>query len=557
MRLRISGPLACTLALLLSNSVLAAGAAPIKVSHGDPFADCRLGANDFGSVNYRSAEVEPWIADNPANTDNLIGTWQQDRWSDGGAKGQVASWSFDGGKTWGQTPQPFTTCAQPFYETPVLKYERTSDPWVSFGPDGTAYAVSLPFDGDFIRNGLGAAVSRDGGRTWIQQQDIDPLVADPNTFNPTDDKQSVTADPLHPGWAYIVWDQFHDLFVCTAAPSRAAIKTGHDSPKRSARAAVTTQKPCGSTAPTYFSRTTNFGKTWSKPRPIVPAGVNEQTIGNQIVVNRQTGTLYDFYDYINAKGENNIEMVFSTNRGATWSHRLHVQRLATDEETNPCGCGVTDPRPPFNPLRTGDIIPSAAVDPNTGQLYVIWQDGRANPDPTATNDMLYASTSAGGGLPGSWSAPARVNPPNDLAAFTAAISVNSQSQVGVLYYDFTPPLTSPDVLLTDTWFASTAGPGLDFGPRKLVGGPFNMTAAPVAAGFFTGDYMGLAAKIGVGENQSGEQASSGNNNKGEGTGFVPIFVMTNCTDNSCTAVGTPDGTPTGPDSTDAFTSGST
>lgn len=553
MRLRISGPLACALALLLSNSALAAGAAPTKVSHGDPFANCRLGANDFGSVNYRSAEVEPWIADNPANTNNLIGTWQQDRWSDGGAKGQVASWSFDGGKTWGQTPQPFTTCAQPFYETPVLRYERTSDPWVSFGPDGTAYAVSLPFDGDFIRGGLGAAVSRDGGRTWIRQQDIDPLIANPNTFNPSDDKQSVTADPLHPGWAYIVWEQFHDLFVCTAAPSRAAIRTGHDSARRSARAAVTTQKPCGSTAPTYFSRTTNFGRTWSKPRPIVPTGVNEQTIGNQIVVNRQTGTLYDFYDYINAKGENNIEMVFSTNRGATWSDRLHVQRLATNEETNACGCGVTDPRPPFNPLRTGDIIPSAAIDPNTGQLYVIWQDGRANPDPNATNDMLYASTSTGGGLTGTWSAPARVNPPNDLAAFTAAISVNSQSQVGVLYYDFTPPLTSPDILLTDTWFASTAGPGLDFGPRKLVGGPFNMTAAPVARGFFTGDYMGLAAKLGVGENQSGEQ-TGGNNSEGEGTGFVPLFVMTNCTDTSCAAVGTPDGTPAGPDSTDAFTS---
>jgi hypothetical protein len=79
----------------------------------------------------------------------------------------------------------------------------------------------------------------------------------------------------------------------------------------------------------------------------------------------------------------------------------------------------------------------------------------------------------------------------------------------------------------------------------------------LARGFFTGDYIGLAAKIGVGENQSGEQTTGGNNNEGEGTGFVPIFVMTNCTDNSCAAVGTPDGTPAGPDSTDAFTSGST
>jgi hypothetical protein len=552
-RLLMGCALACTLGVVLSSTVLAAGPAVIKVSKGDPFAACRVGGNIFGAVNYQSAEVEPWIAANPANAGNLIGTWQQDRWSDGGAKGQVASWSFDGGKTWGQTPQPFTTCAQPFYKTPVLNYERTSDPWVSIGPDGTAYAVSLPFDGDFIRNGLGAAVSHDGGRTWVRQQDIDPLVANPDTLNPSDDKQSVTADPLRPGWAYAVWDQFHDVFVCPTAAARAAVRSGHDTVHRAARAATTAAAvPCGFTAPSYFSRTLDGGKTWSKPKLIVPTGINEQTIGNQIVINRQTGTLYNFYNYINAAGEDNIEMVFSTNHGATWSKRLHVQRLASNAETSACFCGVTYPGDPNKALRTGDIIPSAAIDPNTGQLYVIWQDGRANPDPAAMNDMLFASTSTAGGLVGTWSDPVRVNPPDDKAAFTAAIAVNSRGQVGVSYYDFAPPLTSPDILLTDTWFSSTDGPGLEFGPRKLIGGPFNMEAAPVARGFFTGDYIGLAAQIG-GE-QNGPQNGSTNGEDNGGAGFVSLFVMTNCRDNSCAAVGTADGTPAGSDSTDAFTS---
>jgi hypothetical protein len=533
--------------LVLSNTVLAAG--PTKVSQGDPFSNCRLGGDDFG-VNYRSAEVEPWIAANQANTNNLIGTWQQDRWSDGGAKGQVASWSFDGGKTWGQTPQPFTLCAQPYYKT-VLQYERASDPWVSIGPDGTAYAVSLPFDGDSIRNGLGAAVSQDGGRTWVRQQDIDPLIADPNTLSPSDDKESVTADPLNAGWAYIVWDQFHDVFVCPNTSARAAVRSGRDTVRRVSRGAITAQAPCGFTAPSYFSRTKDGGRTWSKPKPIVPTGVNEQTIANQIVINRQNGTLYNFYDYINAAGENNLEMVFSTNRGATWSQRLHVQRIATNAEIiRDCFCGVTYPGDESKPIRTGDVIPSPAIDPNTGQLYVIWQDGRANPDPTAKNDMLFASTSSEGGLPGTWSDPVRVNPPGVKAAFTAAISVNKQSQVGVTYYDFTPRLTSPNILLTDVWFATTRGAGLDFGPRTLIGGPFNMLAAPFASGFFVGDYMGLAAKIGVGQEQG---SNPGNGGDSEG-GFVPLFVMANCANRSCTAVGTSDGTPAGPDSTDAYTS---
>src|SRR5207302_2703037 len=85
---------------------------------------------------------------------------------------QVAGWSFDGGRTWRQSPQPFTECAQPFFRTRVLQYQRTSDPWVSIGPDGTVYTISLPFDGDFIRNGMGVAVSHNGGRTWVGQQDI-------------------------------------------------------------------------------------------------------------------------------------------------------------------------------------------------------------------------------------------------------------------------------------------------------------------------------------------------------------------------------------------------
>lgn len=145
--------------------------------------------------------------------------------------------------------------------------------------------------------------------------------------------------------------------------------------------------------------------------------------------------------------------------------------------------------------------------------------------------MLLASTSTNGGL--TWSTPVLVNPPTDKAAFTGTIAVDRKGRVGVTYYDFTPPLTTPDILLTDTWFTSTSGPGLDFGPRRLIGGPYNMEAAPIARGFFVGDYEGLAARIG--REASGPSSSIGQDN-GEGSaGFVPLFVMTNCKDNSCRA----------------------
>jgi hypothetical protein len=540
-------------ALLLVGSTTASADdnKPVLVSKGDPFASC-IGVGGNGSArSYRSAEIEPWIAVNPKNTANVIGAWQQDRWSDGGAKGQVAGWSFDGGRTWGQTPQPFTLCAQPFYRTKVLQYERTSDPWVSVGPDGTVYSVSLPFDGDFIRSGLGTAVSRDGGRTWVDQLDIDPLVARPDTFNPSDDKQSVTADPELSGVAYVVFDQLRDIFPPCPPAAHAAVQRAHPAPHRATRAASlsTSPAPCPNfvfTGPTLFSKTRNGGKTWSQPRVIVPTGVNEQTIGNIILVDPAKETLYDFFDFIEADGSNNIEMVFSKDGGEHWSARQYVQRLFTTAEKRPngCACGVVYPGDESKPLRTGDIIPAAAIDPNTGQLYVIWQDGRPN---SFQNDMLLASTSTAGGLTGTWSAPKLVNPLTDNAAFTASIAVNGSGQVGVTYYDFTPPLTSPDILLTDVWFTQTNGPGLDFGPRTLIGGPFNMLAAPIARGFFVGDYEGLAAQV---ANRHGDRTQNAQGDSEDR--FIALFVMTNCADNSCRAQFSRDGTPVGPDSTDAF-----
>jgi hypothetical protein len=555
--------LAIILVLVASSSALAAGRELVKVSTGDPFAGCRLGGNG-SALSFRSAEVEPMIADNPARTANLIGTWQQDRWSDGGAKGQVASWSLDAGRTWGQTPQPFTRCAQPFYRSQVLQYERTSDPWVSIGPDGTAYAVSLPFDGDFIRNGLGAAVSNDGGRTWAHQQDLDPLVARSDTLDPADDKESVTADPQRAGWAYAVWDQLQDVFPpCPTAPARAAVNRGRDA-HRVAQAAVSAAEPCPNafTGPAFFSRTRDGGRSWDKPRPIVPTKPNEQTIGNVMVVDRHSGALYDFFNYIDATGANNIEMVFSNDHGGTWSSRQYVQRLFTTAETRTgpqdCLCGVIFPGDPTKPLRTGDIIPAVTIDPNSGQLYVVWQDGRPN---NFRNDMLLASTSTAGGRTGTWSAPVLVNPRGDKAAFTPGIAVDRKGRLGVIYYDFTPPLTSAKTLLTDTWFAASSGPGLDFGPRQLIGGPYNSLALPFARGFFAGDYEGLAARVPAPDRDSEDEAQNAQSGTsiqdavGSGLGgFVPQFVMANCRDNSCAAQGTLDGSPKGPDSTDVFTS---
>ena len=72
---------------------------PVSPVGSSPFAHCDAAVTAGGTV-YVSGEVEPYVASNPADPDFLVGGWQQDRWSDGGASGNSSAVSTDGGDTW-------------------------------------------------------------------------------------------------------------------------------------------------------------------------------------------------------------------------------------------------------------------------------------------------------------------------------------------------------------------------------------------------------------------------------------------------------------------------
>ena len=462
---RFQTVLALVALLALMTVGLAAASSLVKVSGPSPFASCTIGGG-FGAVNYVNAEVEPWVAVNPANAQNIIGVWQQDRWSDGGAHGLVAGFSFDGGATWGETPLPFSACAG------GLGYERASDPWVSIGPDGTAYAVSLSFNESNNNNAVAAARSIDGGKTWTN---LSVIIADnqPN-FQFFNDKESVTAHPTEPGEAYIVWDR---------------LELPNGNPKAERHTAAFR-------GPALFSKTTNGGLTWSSPQVIVDTPSRHQTIGNQIVVNHQNGTLYNFFDLI-APPFNvtafKVAFVKSTDGGNTWTKPQIIADMRT--------VGVTDPNTGAL-IRTGDIIPEPAIDPNTGQLYVVWQDSRFN---GGNFDEVALSTSTNGGA--TWSAPIRVSTPTGRPAFTPAIIVNSAGTVGVTFYDFRNLAAGNTTTLpTDYWFKTSTNGGASFGGEVHLAGSFDMLTAPFAFGFFVGDYEGIGVA---------------------GTRFHPFFVQTN------------------------------
>jgi hypothetical protein len=79
---------------------------------------------------------------NPKDSSNIIGVYQQDRYAFGGARGLAAAVSHDGGASWSSTYPPFSTCAGGT-EANGGDFQRASDPWLAFAPNGDAYFISL------------------------------------------------------------------------------------------------------------------------------------------------------------------------------------------------------------------------------------------------------------------------------------------------------------------------------------------------------------------------------------------------------------------------------
>src|SRR5918995_1693467 len=412
--------------------VTVSGASPIAACEGD------TGFRDVGGVpamQFVNSEVEPHVMVDPSNPDVIIGAWQQDRWNNGGAEGNVSATSLDGGATW---------------EDPI-------------------------------------SLNRDES---------------PNAFN---DKNAITADPNDSNFVYAVWD------LVVSPPS------GNQNQQAFENSVAFTGDP-------LFARTTDGGETWEPARRIFRAGVIAQTIGNQIAVLPDNddfdGELINVFTLVrgarNDQGTRglHIAVIRSSDHGATWDKQETIVdrffRGVVIDPDSPLPAGVEARH------RTGDINPEIAVDRTTGAVYVVWQDSRFGP-----RSSIALSQSLDGGL--SWSAPIKVNQTPDLAnnlneqAFTPMVHVLDDGTVAVSYYDFrsntadngaTTPTEaflahchagSEDCSVATSWDEEVA----------VTDAPFDSRRAPVARGFFLGDYVGLGQS---------------------GTAFFPFFTVTTATD---------------------------
>jgi hypothetical protein len=477
----------------------------LQITGPSPFGGCTAddvpGQEAEGSTSYPDSEIEPYIGVNPRQTDNLVAVWQQDRWSDGGARGLVSAFSDDAGASWDTvTPPRFTLCSGG-------TYERATDPWVTYVRNGDVYFQSLSFDLDPDifggRHAILVSRSKDGGQTWspvtVQIEENDPDV-----FN---DKNSMTADPTQARRAFATWDRL-ELFSATAAQRAALAKVGHDNRVTSAGRLLRQMRAKNARAararpefkgPSYFTRTLDGGASWERATIIHDPGPNNQTINNLIEV-QPNGTVIAFFTEFlslpDGRLRANISLKRSTDHGFSFRpvrDAIKAHRNASLAVDNAVGTFTPDLR---EPVRDAGILFDTAVDRDNGNLYLAWQDSRFSDG--AIDEIAFSLSTDSGRT---WTAPIKINqtPPRANpfreAAFLPTLAVNDDGIIMVTYYDFRNDTNNGELADHFALFCDPAANNCavaeSWGPeRRLTENPFDILDAPDAGGHFLGDYMG-------------------------------------------------------------------
>lgn len=436
------------LVLLLPASALADVGLDVKRISGEtPFPN---GCGVVGEQT-KDSEAEPHIEVDPRDPKRIVVTWQQDRFAiDGGALTNLVSVSEDGGETFEVVQLPgISRCTGG-------EDERTSDPWLSFGPAGELYMASLtftetpPFSTFELAGPTALRVQRsdDGGRSFGQPV----TVVDRALY---DDREAVTADPTRPNTAYMAW--------------------------------VLRYGSMGESGFEFFSKTIDGGRTWTEPRTIYtpPSGFFPDPTIIEVLPD---GTLLNFFNLLNGSEQAGFPddavvpwraMVSrSTDAGETWSEAMAI--------------GEMQPYPPQDPdtgrqVRAFPVI-STAVAPD-GTAYVAWNERPGSAVYDASTVWLARSQDKGV----TWSLTKVAEPRGQ--SFLPTLAVAGDGTVGVLFDDTRHDVKGDLKFLADVWLRTSGDRGRTWSERH-VAGPFDLLTAPATGsagvkGIFVGDYQGM------------------------------------------------------------------
>ena len=368
-------------------------------------ANIRLGEDPDALPATLRGQAEPHIARSVFNADLLLATFQEGRYTDGGAVSCGYGVSRDGGHTWTRALIPNLTTAS------GGRYVRATDPVAGAGPLGELYLQTLvSLQGAFETAAIVVSRSTDSGTTWSAPAtvfaSVNPLLAPDKNWLAVNDY----AGTPNVGRLVSTWSNFNNTSAGgTTSVALVASFSDDQGATWSAPAAITppgsqiyqgTQPvflPDGSLFVAYIEflasdrvtlfnlqgrLSTNGGRTFpaTATRIVDPVnGWDDPAIRDGVFLPsataaRGTGDLFVTYAAVVA-GSPRVLVTKSGNRGATWSPPVVVS-------DQPAGVSVMNP--------------AVAVTPDGRTVSVVFMDKRQAPDGMNYVDH-YAALSLDGG----------------------------------------------------------------------------------------------------------------------------------------------------------------
>jgi hypothetical protein len=398
-----------------------------------------------GRLSEDDTQVEPSLAVDPLDDRHEVAVFQNGRYPDGAAAAAGFATTFDGGTTWITGVLPNLTWVT------GGEFERTGDHVVAFGPDGAVYAVMTGFNGRLTATRHSAIVvarSDDGGLRWN-----DPVVVqeghDRHLFhdNPS---IGIDASPASPwfGRIYVTW--IRERFVPGVA------------------------------SPIVLSTSDDGGTTWSPMVNVSDRHTNNEGAHPMVLPDGSLTIVWARLEGPFTK----IESRTSTDGGQSFGPFARVSDDRWRESPH---------------MRSGFGLPSSAVDPVTGELSVVWQDGRFRTD--GLNDAVISRSSDGGAT---WTSPARVNldPPDDHIDHLTPVAAAYGGIVAVCYRTRAVSGRNGSKYADERCIHSEDG-GVSFQDEVSLGPPsdnrFAAKVVPISlhGTAFLGDYMGVTVSPGA------------------------------------------------------------
>jgi hypothetical protein len=462
------------LAALLGLAVPAAFAAPYAT------ASSATGSSTRGPVLVRDTEAgrqtavingkavqpdtttEPSIAVNPLNPNNVVAGYQMGRVDGGGDASNGYATTFDGGRTWKYGTIPGLTVKN------GGPYDRASDAVVTFGPANVVYYSSLVFNdgsgtgGDTLRSAIVNSTSHDGGRTW----DKPTVVIDDSGGGLNDKNWEVvdtgTAQGHHYGRLYVVWDRV---------------------------------------APMLVSYSDDQGKTFSPPSLVyagqgigaIPLVLKDGSLG--VVFSTMVAPVPTAHTDPGGELAEPISGISKTVMAVAHEAGLLLSP-APLVFAPPTSVGVYAGHQP-RLQRASPGLPTAAIDPNSGRVYVGWDDSRFRTEPSSPVNDPVITWSDDDGLTWSTLKNLRVGPSNDwVDRFNSMIGVGADGTVSVAYRQRQEaPAPANMSNFVDTFLVQSKDGGKTFSKPLKVNKSVRADARFAAvsrAGAMWGDYNELA-----------------------------------------------------------------